>query len=258
MTGVTLPAVIKQEVAKLPDATRDVVAQRLRNPPTPPVLYENAVRQLAEVRDIDTTKRVLIAADGLALWGKLHEDNRAILEAQKLKAHALRQMFICAKMLGEPYEVLQEKKVWHSKAKRAEELASFEDKTEIDRVADDIGIQGRPEFLVGRIADKSPLGKQAQKEAQQRRDDVDRRYREQARKEAARAADPKEQFKTKVLHRLASITATVQDIEQFGFTTCTPANKKLVREQVANIMEVLDRIDTACAPRSPGRPRRTS
>lgn len=248
----TLPSVIRQEIAKLPDTVRDVVAQRLRDGPSPPIIYEDAVRQLAAVRDIDTTKRAYIAADGLALWGKLHEDNRAILEAQKLKAHALRQMFICAKMLGEPYQVLQEKKIWHNKAKRAEELASFEDKNEIDSVADEIGIQGRPEFLVGRIADESPLGQEAQREAQRRRDENERRYRDQQRQAAEDAADPKQQFKDKVLHQLAEVLGSLQQVEKFSLAACTKANKKQVRDMIAEIMEALDRIDAACSPRTTG------
>jgi len=254
--AVVLPPAIRTEIAKLPDAARDVVAQRLRNAPSPPVIYENAVRQLAEIRDIDTTKRVLIAADGLALWGKLHEDNRAILEAQKLKAHCLRQMFICAKMLGEPYEILREKKVWSHKSKRAEELASFDDKFEIDKVADEIGIDGRPEWLVGRIADQSPLGQSLQRQYQQRRDENEQRDREQRRKQAVAAADPKQQFKSRVVDQLASALISVQKVEEFGLAQCSSANKKLVRSLTADLMEALDRIDASCAPRPTGRPKR--
>lgn len=265
--NVQLPAQVRQEIQKLPSAAQDVVAQRLRNAPSPPIIYEQAVAALAEIRDLDMTKRAYIAADGLALWGKLHEDNRAIMEAQKLKAHALRQMFICAKMLGEPYQVLQEKKVYHSKAQRAEQLASFEEAHQIDAVAEDIGLQGRPEFLVGRIAHESPLGQEAQRQAQRLREENDRRWREQqrrqqereaaeAKKEAEAAADPKRQFRTNVLERLLNVLVEVRAVEQFSLTTATPANKKQIRDLVNQILEVLDRLDVACKPRPPGRPRK--
>lgn len=246
MTNLVLPQAIREVISKLPDATRDVIAQRLRNAPSPPVLYEDAVRQLAAVRDIDTTKRVLLAAEGLALWGKLHEDNRAILEAQKLKAHALRQMFICAKLLGEPYEILQEKRVWRDKARRGEELASFEQRDEIDLVAEAIGVHGRAEFLVGRIADESPLARSTRRENDRESKEAERKWRAEERK---KEADPKYQFKTKVLNNLLSARAALAAVEDFDLANCSSSNKKLVLDGVRDLLEILDRLDLACKAR---------
>lgn len=248
---ISLPLPIRQEIAKLPAVTRDLVAQRLREPVSPPILYEEAVKRLAMVRDIDTTKRVYLAADGLALWGKLHEDNRAILEAQKLKAHALRQMFICAKMLGKPYEVLAEKKIWREKARRGEQLASFKRPSEIDTIAEEIGLEGRPDFLVGRIADESPLAKQMQRANQLQREENDRKRAEQQRKAAIASADPKQQFKEKVLDRLAHVFSELQQVEAFSLDQCTNANRKQMHGLITDILEIMDRIDASCKPMLP-------
>jgi len=261
--SLTLPAVIRHEISKLPPTERDIVAQQLRHAPSPPIVYEEAVKQLASVRDIDTTKRVLLAAEGLALWGRLHEDNRAIVEAQKLKAHALRQMFICAKMLGEPYKVLAERRIWSSKAKRGEELASFEDKSEIDRLADEVSVSGRAEFLVGRIADESPLAKSVREanekswqEAQAKQRQADERAKQREKQEAAKRDTPQQRFFDHALSPLIDVEQILEKVHEFVVTHASKANKKHVVERVTNIMELLDKIDAACQPRSAGRPKR--
>jgi hypothetical protein len=260
---ITLPAVIQHEISKLPAVQRDIVAQQLRKEPSPPIIYEEAVRQLASVRDIDTTKRVLMAAEGLALWGRLHEDNRAIIEAQKLKAHALRQMFICAKMLGEPYKVLAERRVWSSKAKRGEELASFEDKSDIDRVADEVGVSGRAEFLVGRIAEESPLAKgvreaneRKRREAEARERQTKEREKKREEQEARKRDTPQQRFTDHALLPLVNMEETLNKVHDFIVAEASKANKRHILERVTKLMELLDKIDEACKPRPPGRPKR--
>lgn len=235
-TQLTLPQVIRHEISKLPAATRDVVTQQLRKPPAPPIIYEEAVKQLASIRDIEITKRILFAAEGLALWGRMHEDNRAIIEAQKLKAHALRQMFLCAKELGEPYEVLREKKIHSHKASRAEELASFLKKEDIDVTANKIKEKVRPEHLVGKIAEQTPLARKK----------YAKNLREQRNYERQQARQKIKMPENEFFHTLVRAESILTGISEWAVRAIEPSDKKRIRAKVADIMETLDRIDEAC------------
>jgi hypothetical protein len=244
--AIVLPPEIKRRIAKLPDASRDIVAQALHKEVKPPIVYEEAIKQLAAVRDIETVKRVLFAAEGLALWAKIHEDNRAAIEAQKLKAHALRQMFICAKLLGEPYEVLLDKKIYQQKARRGEELASFPDKTEIDAIADELGGNTRPEYLVGKIARLSPLFRATYEENARQNEESERIYQEREAQKAAKPAGKLQKFMDEYGDPLISAEETILKISSLNFGQLSPPNKKFIRERIASIMELLDQIDQGC------------
>lgn len=67
------------------------VSQRLASAKVP-VLYQEAVRALAECQTIDDAKYWSDKSDALAAWAKIYRDDKAGLEAKRLKLHAFRRM----------------------------------------------------------------------------------------------------------------------------------------------------------------------
>lgn len=71
--------------------------------PALPVQYESACRALAECRTIDEAKYFDSKADALAAWAKIYNNDRAAVEAKRLKLHAYRRMGEIARELQPPY-----------------------------------------------------------------------------------------------------------------------------------------------------------
>lgn len=71
-----LPAVIKREI---PNAKM-------------PIIYENAVRDLAACRSIDEALFFKNKSEALAVWAKIYKDGIASREARALKLHAYRRL----------------------------------------------------------------------------------------------------------------------------------------------------------------------
>jgi hypothetical protein len=91
-TPATLPVNIKAKINKLPMVTRDVVAQRLRNAPAIPVVYEEACTALANVVTILDAKHFSDKAEALATWARIFKSEKAAIEAKRLKLQAFRKM----------------------------------------------------------------------------------------------------------------------------------------------------------------------
>ncbi len=73
--------------------------------PTVPVVYEEAVKQLALCRTLDEAKYFDNKADALAAWAKIYKDDSAGRQAKALKLHAYARMGALARELR-PHKAL--------------------------------------------------------------------------------------------------------------------------------------------------------
>lgn len=85
MTG--LPPGVKAAVAKLPDVTRDVVAQRMRDAKLPAV-YSALVVQIKQCEDLLQLDYFSDAAAALAAYAIIHRDTKLMQQAKRLKLWA--------------------------------------------------------------------------------------------------------------------------------------------------------------------------
>src|SRR6185312_1120714 len=238
MNTSSLPRQIRKEIARLPGVAQDIVQQKLRNPPPPPVTYEEAIAQLVRVREVeDILKKGFLAADALALWAKMWNDNRALIEAQKIKAFALRQMFLAARQLGEPYRVLVGRKVSHGRVKQGENLASYPTWEEMDSMADALAPSvGRIDHLIGAVERESPAFK-----AMVSRNREQQREADAARKEAE--AKPGS-FANRVASILGQIEYQLAPLAQDGALRTLPEPYKVeLRARIDTVSTLLDRMD---------------
>jgi hypothetical protein len=226
---IKLPASIKRQVSKLPVATQSVISQQLRGDPRPPIIYEDAIRLLAQVCDIDMAKSFILAAEGLAFWGKVHADNRAIINAQKIKVHALRQMFLCAKLLGDPRKVLRDRRIPSNQVETGENLASFASEEEIDEIIERHAATSPPNHLVGKASFESPRFQGIRAENLRRR-------------EAASQELPPLSFLV-LRDRLLSIDLTLGRVTPEVLSSLSPNNTKRIRELLVSIAGRVDEIE---------------
>lgn len=238
MNSSSLPVQIRKEIAKLPGVTQDIVRQKLRSPPPPPVTYEEAIEQLVHVREVEEIlTKGFLAADALALWARMYNDNRALIEAQKIKAFALRQMYIAAKQLGEPSRVLTDRKVGSGRIKQGENLASYISREEMDAAADRLAPEVRRiDHLIGAVERESPAFR-----AMVSRNQEQQRAADEARKVAE--AKPAH-FANHVASVLGQIEYQLTPLVQEGALRSLSENyKSELRTRVERVSMLLDRID---------------
>ena len=65
-----------------------------------PVQYDNAVKALHECTTLDESKEFTNAAEALAVWAKMYQNNEALRQAKQLKLHAHRRMGELARELA--------------------------------------------------------------------------------------------------------------------------------------------------------------
>jgi hypothetical protein len=96
--GNLFPAKIKRQIANMPETTQVVIAQRVKAE-KPAIVYEEAIKALAECRSIDEAKYFSDKADALATYAKIFKDKKLATEAKRVKLHALRRMGEIAEQL---------------------------------------------------------------------------------------------------------------------------------------------------------------